>query len=172
MPAEQEHQKGTPQREHDNNWQQWSHLKTSLFTYVCYITQYTHQSVWQVHLVIISLSLFDTYPPLDNNEDRGQVTEDREQGCGEQAAVQVLTSEWVNSGAWSFLSVMVMVAVDVPVSPTSLPFMSWATISSSYCVVGSVWRDTHTDTQCQVCHYHTSISGVTHNTIIIRHRIC
>lgn len=60
--------------------------------------------------------------------------------------MQVLTSEWVNSGAWSFLSVMVMVAVAVPVSPTSLPFMSWATISSSYCVVGSVWRDTHTDT--------------------------
>lgn len=33
---------------------------------------------------------------------------------------------------------MVMVAVAVPVSPTSLPAMSFTTISSSYCVVGRV----------------------------------
>lgn len=51
-----------------------------------------------------------------------------------------LTSGCVNSGAWSFLSVMVMVAVAVPVRPTSLPAMSLATISNSYVVVGSVWR--------------------------------
>lgn len=49
-----------------------------------------------------------------------------------------LTSGCVNSGAWSFLSVMVMVAVAVPVRPTSLPAMSLATISNSYVVVGSV----------------------------------
>lgn len=51
-----------------------------------------------------------------------------------------LTSGCVNSGAWSFLSVMVMVAVAVPVRPTSLPAMSLATISNSYVVVGRVWR--------------------------------
>lgn len=51
-----------------------------------------------------------------------------------------LTSGCVNSGAWSFLSAMVMVAVAVPVRPTSLPAMSLATISSSYLVVGSVWK--------------------------------
>lgn len=51
-----------------------------------------------------------------------------------------LTRECVNSGAWSFLSAMVMVAVAVPVRPTSLPAMSLATISSSYVVVGSVWK--------------------------------
>ena len=51
-----------------------------------------------------------------------------------------LTSGCVNSGAWSFTSVMVMVAVAVPVRPTSLPAMSLATISNSYVVVGSVWK--------------------------------
>lgn len=51
-----------------------------------------------------------------------------------------LTRGCVNSGAWSFLSVMVMVAVAVPVRPTSLPAMSLATISNSYVVVGNVWR--------------------------------
>lgn len=50
----------------------------------------------------------------------------------------------MNSGAWSFLSVMVMVAVAVPVRPTSLPAMSLATISNSYVVVGSVWKITVT----------------------------
>lgn len=52
----------------------------------------------------------------------------------------MLTSECVNSGAWSFLSVIVMVAVVVPDNPTLLPAMSFATISSSYCVVGRVWE--------------------------------
>lgn len=47
----------------------------------------------------------------------------------------------MNSGAWSFLSVMVMVAVVVPVRPTSLPAMSLAMISNSYVVVGSVWKE-------------------------------
>lgn len=51
-----------------------------------------------------------------------------------------LTSGCVNSGAWSFLSAMVIVAVAVPVRPTSLPAMSLATISNSYLVVGSVYK--------------------------------
>lgn len=63
-------------------------------------------------------------------------------GVGEERGPKsmFLTSGCVNSGAWSFLSVIVMVAVAVPVRPTSLPAMSLATISSSYVVVGSVWK--------------------------------
>lgn len=65
----------------------------------------------------------------------------------------------MNSGAWSFLSVMVMVAVAVPVKPTSLPAMSLATISNSYVVVGSVWK-INSDTELKKTKNVSRIDGI------------
>lgn len=50
------------------------------------------------------------------------------------------TSFLVNFGEWSFLSSIMMVAVAVPVNPTSSPAMSWASMISSYLGFSRVYK--------------------------------
>lgn len=51
-----------------------------------------------------------------------------------------LTSFLVNFGEWSFLSSITMVAVAVPVNPTSNPAISWASMISSYLGFSRVYK--------------------------------
>lgn len=50
------------------------------------------------------------------------------------------TSFLVNFGEWSFLSSIMIVAVAVPVNPTSSPAISWASMISSYLGFSSVYE--------------------------------
>lgn len=57
-----------------------------------------------------------------------------------RGAQQGFTSFLVNFGEWSFLSSIMIVAVAVPVNPTSSPAMSWASMISSYLGFSSVYE--------------------------------
>lgn len=50
------------------------------------------------------------------------------------------TSFLVNFGEWSFLSSIMMVAVAVPVNPTSSPAISWASMINSYLGFSRVYK--------------------------------
>ena len=57
-----------------------------------------------------------------------------------RGAQQGFTSFLVNFGEWSFLSSIMIVAVAVPVNPTSSPAISWASMISSYLGFSSVYE--------------------------------
>lgn len=53
---------------------------------------------------------------------------------------RAFTSFLVNFGEWSFLSSIMIVAVAVPVNPTSSPAMSWASMINSYLGFSRVYK--------------------------------
>ena len=62
-------------------------------------------------------------------------------GHDHKAGVQQgFTSFLVNLGEWSFLSSIMIVAVAVPVNPTSSPAISWASMINSYLGFSRVYK--------------------------------